>query len=156
MRKILLILFVGALMQSCVDPFKLSFGGIDQIVVNNVAATGIDAEIIAFVSNSGRRTVVIREADVDIFSGTHRLCNVILTEPLTVRGRSDDKVTAHVRVRVSRLNVETALALFDDKVPMIARGWVHFNVMGMHRRFKFEKEIGSNNIRELITSQLNI
>ena len=88
MRKIIAIVLLGLLLQSCGNFTAPEFAGVNTINITEVKLSRITATINVKVFNPNRHSITIKSADIDVAMRDIKTGKLLVDEPVTVPARS--------------------------------------------------------------------
>lgn len=101
MKKILLLTLIAVtvLMSSCVNPDKISFGGIESIQIKGVSTSQVGLDIGINTANSSSHNITLTDLKIDLNKTNVKLLSITLRDKSVLPRKSDGIVTLPLTVR---------------------------------------------------------
>lgn len=101
MKKILLLTLIAVtvLMSSCVNPDKISFGGIESIQIKGVSTSQVGLDIGINTANSSSHNITLTDLKIDLYKTKVKLLSITLRDKSVLPRKSDGIVTLPLTVR---------------------------------------------------------
>lgn len=101
MKKILLLTLIAVtvLMSSCVNPDKISFGGIESIQIKGVSTSQVGLDIGINTANRSSHNITLTDLKIDLNKTNVKLLSITLRDKSVLPRKSDGIVTLPLTVR---------------------------------------------------------
>lgn len=101
MKKILLLTLIAVtvLMSSCVNPDKISFGGIESIQIKGVSTSQVGLDIGINTVNRSSHNITLTDLKIDLNKTKVKLLSITLRDKSVLPRKSDGIVTLPLTVR---------------------------------------------------------
>lgn len=101
MKKILLLTLIAVtvLMSSCVNPDKISFGGIESIQIKGVSTSQVGLDIGINTANRSSHSITLTDLKIDLNKTNVKLLSITLRDKSVLPRKSDGIVTLPLTVR---------------------------------------------------------
>ena len=101
MKKILLLTLIAVtvLMSSCVNPDKISFGGIESIQIKGVSTSQVGLDIGINTANRSSHNITLTDLKIDLNKSNVKLLSITLRDKSVLPRKSDGIVTLPLTVR---------------------------------------------------------
>ncbi len=101
MKKILLLTLIAVtvLMSSCVNPDKISFGGIESIQIKGVSTSQVGLDIGINTANRSSHNITLTDLKIDLNKTKVKLLSITLRDKSVLPRKSDGIVTLPLTVR---------------------------------------------------------
>lgn len=101
MKKILLLTLIAVtvLMSSCVNPDKISFGGIESIQIKGVSTSQVGLDIGINTANRSSHNITLTDLKIDLNKTNVKLLSITLPDKSVLPRKSDGIVTLPLTVR---------------------------------------------------------
>lgn len=101
MKKILLLTLIAVtvLMSSCVNPDKISFGGIESIQIKGVSTSQVGLDIGINTANRSSHNITLTDLKIDLNKTNVKLLSITLRDKSVLPRTSDGIVTLPLTVR---------------------------------------------------------
>ena len=101
MKKILLLTLIAVtvLMSSCVNPDKISFGGIESIQIKGVSTSQVGLDIGINTANRSSHNITLTDLKIDLNKTNIKLLSITLRDKSVLPRKSDGIVTLPLTVR---------------------------------------------------------
>lgn len=101
MKKILLLTLIAVtvLMSSCVNPDKLTFGGIESIQIKGVSTSQVGLDIGINTANRSSHNITLTDLKIDLNKTNVKLLSITLRDKSVLPRKSDGIVTLPLTVR---------------------------------------------------------
>lgn len=101
MKKILLLTLIAVtvLMSSCVNPDKISFGGIESIQIKGVSTSQVGLDIGINTANKSSHNITLTDLKIDLNKTKVKLLSITLRDKSVLPRKSDGIVTLPLTVR---------------------------------------------------------
>lgn len=101
MKKILLLTLIAVtvLMSSCVNPDKISFGGIESIQIKGVSTSQVGLDIGINTANRSNHNITLTDLQIDVKRQGSNQLSILLREQSLIPRKSAGMVTLPLTVR---------------------------------------------------------
>lgn len=101
MKKILLLTLIAVtvLMSSCVNPDKISFGGIESIQIKGVSTSQVGLDIGINTANRSSHNITLTDLKIDLNKTNVKLLSITLRDKSVLPRKCDGIVTLPLTVR---------------------------------------------------------
>lgn len=101
MKKILLLTLIAVtvLMSSCVNPDKISFGGIESIQIKGVSTSQVGLDTGINTANRSNHNITLTDLKIDLNKTKVKLLSITLRDKSVLPRKSDGIVTLPLTVR---------------------------------------------------------
>lgn len=101
MKKILLLTLIAVtvLMSSCVNPNKISFGGIESIQIKGVSTSQVGLDIGINTVNRSSHNITLTDLKIDLYKTKVKLLSITLRDKSVLPRKSDGIVILPLTVR---------------------------------------------------------